>query len=168
MRRVWYPWHMQELLTGRPSVGRLMDLCDENYHHLLRLAPDVRGMEGCFLSGLDGGMDLYLEILEQTPYTSLIHLTYFFAHESGQQPDPDATMRLYHDSAQAEVLELRQKSLPLGAGREWPSLEQKWRANLFLSKWLSYCIGQGHRFRCRDRAQAILPEDDGIQGTHQV
>ncbi len=156
MRRAWYPWHMRELLTGRPSVGRLMDLCDENYYHMLRLAPGVRRMEGGFLSRLEGAMDLYLEILEQTPYTSLIHLTYFFAHESGQRPDPDATLRLYHDSAQAEILELRQKALPLGAGREWPSLEQKWRANLFLSKWLSYCLGQGHRYRETDRISPIF------------
>jgi uncharacterized protein YqiB (DUF1249 family) len=132
-----------------------MDLCDENYHHLLRLAPDVRSLEGCYLSRLEGAMDLYLEILEQTPYTSLIHLTYFFAHESGQQPDPDATLRLYHDSAQVEVLELRQNALPLGAGREWPTLAQKWRANLFLSKWLYYCVGQGHRFGSADRVASV-------------
>jgi uncharacterized protein YqiB (DUF1249 family) len=128
-----------------------MELCEENYHHLLRLAPELRAMEGSFHSRLDGTMDLSLEILEQTPYTTLVHLTYFFAHESGQLPDPDATLRVYHDSCQAEILELRQKALPLNRGVEHPTLDQKWKANLFLSKWLCYCAQQGHRFNAREQ-----------------
>jgi uncharacterized protein len=27
-----------------------------------------------------------------------------------------------------------------------PTLEQRWRINLFLSKWLHYCVAQGHSF----------------------
>ncbi len=127
-----------------------MDLCEENYRHLLRLAPELRTLDGIFLSRLEGAMDLYLEILEQTPYTTLLHLTYFFAHEDGQLPDPDATLRVYHDSAQAEILELRQKALPLNRGVEHPTLNQKWKVNLFLSKWLSYCVRQGHLFTATD------------------
>jgi uncharacterized protein YqiB (DUF1249 family) len=149
----WYPWPLRALVSGRPSVGRLLELYEENYHHLQRLAPELRDLEGGFLSRLEGAMDLSLEILEQTPYTTLIHLTYFFAHESGQLPDPDANLRIYHDSCQAEILELRQKALPLNRGAELPTLDQKWKANLFLSKWLSYCAQQGHRFGEAERCQ---------------
>jgi uncharacterized protein YqiB (DUF1249 family) len=147
----WYPWPLRALVSGKPSVGRLMELCEENYHHLLRLAPELRIMEGVFLSRLEGAMDLSLEIQEQTPYTTLVHLTYFFAHETGQLPDPDAMLRVYHDSGQAEILELRQKALPLNRGVEHPTLDQKWKANLFLSKWLCYCAQQGHRFSEKER-----------------
>ena len=143
----FYPWVLKSLFSGKPTVGWLMDLCDENYHHLIRLAPELRFMEGLQVSRRDNAMDLYLDVLEQTPYTTLVHLTYYFEHELGQKPDPDARVRIYHDSSQVEVIELRQSSLPLNTGSEHPTLEQKWKANLFLSKWLSYCVKQGHGFR---------------------
>ena len=144
--RPYYPWSLKALISGKPSVGWVMDLCDQNYHYLMRLSPDMRELKGTYLSSMDDSMDLYLEILEQTPYTTLLHLTYYFAHESGQLPDPDATIRIYHDSRQAEVLDLKQRSLPLNRGFIRPTLEQKWKVGLFLSKWLSYCVQQGHCF----------------------
>jgi uncharacterized protein YqiB (DUF1249 family) len=92
-------------------------------------------------------MDLYLEVLEQTPYTTCVHLTYYFQHQDqGAHPDPDATLRVYHDSGQVEVLDLRQQALPLSRGGDQAALAQKWRVSLFLSKWLAYCVQQGHRF----------------------
>lgn len=145
--RPYYPWTLKALISGKPSVGWLMDLCEQNYRYLMRLAPDMRLLNGTYLSRLDGAMDLYMEVLEQTPYTSLLHLTYYFAHESGQLPDPDVTIRIYHDSRQAEVLKLKQNSLPLNRGFIHPTLEQKWKVGLFLSKWLSYCVQQGHCFQ---------------------
>ncbi len=146
MRVPRYPWGLNSLYNGRPTVGWLMDLCDENYHHIMRLAPGIRGIEGRHVSCLHGAMDLHLEVLEQTPYTTLVRLTYYFSLGVPQKSDPDARLRVYHDSRQVEVLELKQKSLPLDGGLQRPTLEQKWRVNLFLSKWLSYCVSQGHLF----------------------
>lgn len=146
------------LLSGKPTVGWLMDLCEENYHYLMRLAPGVRQMQGCYLSRLNGAMDLYLEVIEQTPYTSLLHLTYYFAHESGQRPDPDATIRIYHDSRQAEVLSLVQHALPLNRDSLRPLMEQKWKISLFLSKWLAYSVRQGHCFQSGHPTTATVRE----------
>ena len=146
MRAPQYPWNLNALLRVRPDLGSLMDLCEENYRVLGRLVPDIRGTKGYQRSRLDTGLDLHLEVLEQTPYTSLLHLTYYFPHESGVSPDPDTTFRAYHDAAQVEVLDLRQSALPLPRGPHFPDLCDKWRANLFLSKWLNYCVSQGHRF----------------------
>ena len=146
MRAVDYPWNIKVLLAGCPSVGCLMDLCDENYRYLTKMAPGLKFLQGRLLSPMRNGMDLYLEVLEQTPYTTLIRLTYYFPHQDGRYSDPDAIMRVYHDSRQVEVLDLRQQALPLKQGKEPPTLEQKWKANLFLSKWLAYCTLQGHRF----------------------
>lgn len=157
MRAPCYPWEMQALFDGRPTVGWLMDLCEENYRHLLRLAPAIRTLEGSRISRLDSSIDLHLEVLEQTPYTTLLHLTYFFAGSQARLPDPDARLRVYHDSRQVEVVDLRQRVLPLSMGIERPTMAQKWRVNLFLSKWLSYCIGQGHRF---GDTSVALPESD--------
>ena len=146
MRTPYYPWSLKSLLTGRPTVGTVLDLSEENYRLLLQLAPELSLLQGTLLSCLDHGMDLHLEIHEQTPYTTLVHLTYYFPHAVGKYPDPDALLRVYHDSRQVDVMDLRQSALPL---RRWggnPTLEQRWRINLFLSKWLAYCVFQGHSF----------------------
>ncbi len=141
-----YPWSPLSLLLDQPCLGGLLDLCEENYRVLMRLVPQLHDLNGYLRSELPRGTDLHLEILEQTPYTTLLHLTYYFPHETGMAPDPDTTLRAYHDAAQVEVQDLRQAALPLARGPHYPTLEQKWKANLFLSKWLAFCVVQGHRF----------------------
>ncbi len=123
-----------------------MDLCDENYRYFMKLAPGLRLLRGRCLSRAGDSVGLYLEILEQTPYTTLVRLTYYFDHAGERRPDPDARLRIYHDARQVEVLDLRQRSLPLDKDIHSLSLKQKWDANLFLSKWLAYCVRQGHLF----------------------
>ncbi len=143
-----YPWisRTDQLLDCLPTVGKLLDLCEENYHLLLTLAPQLRYMQGLHASCRPGHMDLFLEILEQTPYTTVVHLTYYFAREEGQIADPDALLRVYHDARQIEVASLRQKALPIEANYQYPSLFNKWKINVFLSKWLSFCGAQKHQF----------------------
>ena len=150
MRVRRYPWGLESLYTGRPTVGGLMDLCEENFAHLLRLAPDLRKLEGRYLSPLSGEVDLHLEILEQTRYTTLLRLTYYFA--GAQQQNPDALIRVYHDARQAEVMDLQQRVV-VNTGLPWPPLAHKWKLNLFLSKWLSYCVRQGHLFEPKRRVE---------------
>lgn len=123
-----------------------MDLCEENYRLLMQMAPHLHRMQGQFLSSRPGHMDLYLEILLQAPYTTELHLTYYFSHTRGQSPDPDAVLRVYHDASQIEVVDLREQTLPVLPNYHPPGLSNKWRANVFLSKWLSYCGLQGHEF----------------------
>ena len=110
-------------------------------------------------------MDLHLEIREQTPYTTLVHITYFFTGTEQRQRDPDALLRVYHDSRQVEVIDLRQHILPLNGGRLLPTLVQKWRINLFLSKWLSYCNDQGHRFNTGSMQDPERPERLNLAGS---
>jgi uncharacterized protein YqiB (DUF1249 family) len=144
-----YPWGSScPLLPDRPTLGGLMALCEENYQLLRHLVPDLAHQQGYLRSSRPGGVDLHLELLEQTRYTSLLHLTYYFPQpDGGQVPDPDASLRAYHDAAQVEILELRQTALSISPAA---SLCAKWRTSLFLSKWLRYCVDQGHRFRRDD------------------
>jgi uncharacterized protein YqiB (DUF1249 family) len=155
MRAHRYPWNLCKVLNDRPNLGGLMDLCEENYRVLCRLVPNIRQITGYRRSRLDIGLDLHLEVLEQTPYTSLLHLTYYFPDGTGVAPDPDTTFRVYHDAGQVEVLDLRQTALPLPSGPRFPDLCDKWRVNLFLSKWLQYCVSQGHCFA--DTGQSPAP-----------
>lgn len=133
-------------LDQQPSAGRLGQLCEENYLALERLLPNMREMQGCYRSSPDGHAALHLEVLEHARYTSLVHLTYYFDAERGVEPDPDVTIRVYHDAQEAEVIDLKQSQLPIERLFEAPGLRNKWQANLFLSKWLDYCRQQRHRF----------------------
>ena len=150
------PWAEYSPSPFRPSIGGLVELCGEKYRALCRLAPGLAGLEGSFGSVSRGTLELRLEILEQTRYTTRLRLTYRFPSASGPGREPDALVRLYHDAAQAEVVELRQTALPLAHGFEAPSLVQKWRANLFLGRWLDHCLAQGHRFHAERRTQAAV------------
>lgn len=144
MQKPNYPWKLNDALKFKPSVGQLMDLCEENYYLILKLAPDLNQMEGKYLSTRLPHIDLHLEIIEQSRYTSLIHLTYFF--DQSRDADPDTILRVYHDSRQLEVVDLKQKYLPVIQSYDHPGLLMKWKANVFISKWLSYCLHQGHSF----------------------
>ena len=147
MQKPNFPWKLINTLKFKPSVGQLMDLCEENYVLLMRLAPNLKQMTGKHRSTRLSHIDLHLEILEQSPYTSLIHLTYFF--DQSTEADPDTVIRVYHDSKQLEVIDLKQKYLPEIHSYEHPGLLMKWKANVFISKWLSYCLHQGHSFELR-------------------
>jgi uncharacterized protein YqiB (DUF1249 family) len=60
--------------------------------------------------------------------------------------DPNARLCAYHDAMQVEVLDLHQTALPVYRHYAYPALDAKWRANLFLARWLAYCVRQGYRF----------------------
>jgi uncharacterized protein YqiB (DUF1249 family) len=159
----------RDRLTLRPTVGALMVLCEENYARLSRLAPNLPERSGSLISKVEGGVDLFLEVEAQARYTTEIRLTYRFdgqtldARGAGAHFDPDARIRAYHDARQVEVLDLRQTALPRYAHYDHPALDAKWRVNLFLSKWLAYCVSQGHRFGAAEprgvdrRGDALLP-----------
>ena len=66
--------------------------------------------------------------------------------ELAEQADPDALLRVYHDARQVEVEALRQQTLPTHRLYEAPGLMNKWRVNLFVFKWLVFCLRQGHLF----------------------
>lgn len=139
-----------DLLASAPNVGGLMALCEENYDALMRLAPRLPQLSGRLLSRPGDRAELRLIIDDQSRYTSTLRLSYFL-HDGeglGGQPalEPDALLRAYHDAKQVEVLSLRQTVLPILSHYDHPALAAKWRANLFLSKWLGYCLREGHHF----------------------
>jgi uncharacterized protein YqiB (DUF1249 family) len=129
-----------------------MELCEANFYLIQRLCPGLMGMRGAYESQLSGVAPLHLTILEQTAYTTLLQLTHLFPHDPGVDPDPDASLRVYRDACQVEVIELRQSVLPLARLYDHPGLEQKWRANLFVARWLRFCLAQGHCFAVTDQA----------------
>ena len=145
---MYFPWggKISEIATAEATVGQLMDLCEENYRLLIHIAPGLPSMAGSYHSIVQGQLDLHLEVLEQSRYTTLAHLTYYFPHKNNKLADPDATIRVYHDAQQLEVVDIRQSALPVLNNYLPPGLLDKWRANTFINKWLTYCHQHGHQF----------------------
>lgn len=137
---------IHSLLNKGPTVGDLLALCEENYQHLHSLVPQLKRLQGKHCSSRPDHQDLHLTIVEQTPYTTLLRLTYEFPQAEGGLSDPNVLLRVYHDARQVEVEDLRQQNLPIRKLYEAPGLINKWRLNLFVSKWLVFCVGQGHMF----------------------
>jgi len=155
---------IRRILAAPASVGALLDLCEENFQLLRLIAPDVRAMRGSHHSRRTGQLDLHLDIVEQAAYTTTLRLTYYFDESHGRTPDPDATLRVYHDARQLEVLDLRQQALPVGRLFESPALVRKWKASVFLSKWLWYCVRNGHRFEAAADPVPARQGADGVPG----
>ena len=136
---------------ARPvSFVSLMTLYESNYIRLRALVGDVRGLAGRSLSSVPGDVDLHVEALEHSPYTSILRLTYFFADANeATVAEPDLEVRVYHDARLAEASRCPGRARHPGLARlqdGLPSaLDARWRRNMLLNKWLDYCAERGHR-----------------------
>ena len=138
--------HPSTLLPSR--FAWLMGLHAENYHRLTRLfAPQDLAL-GAYLSSLDDGLDVRLEVLEKHRYTLDLHLTYCFVDSETGEQAPSAQLRMYNDAHMAEVLDCRaDRRLVRAIGPLRPArsiFQQRARMSSFLNRWLEYLAEQGH------------------------
>ena len=140
---------LKRILKRRSFTG-LMDLYEINYGLLNRLVPRLEQINGTVVSRVSDSPDLHLAIEERCPFTTMLHLTYYFSGPDGERvADPDLQVRLYHDARQAEAVACRLRGfMPLQSERigSRDTLECKWDSNLFLEKWLRYSLSLGHSF----------------------
>ena len=137
----------ETIAKPRSFVG-LMALYESNYLRLLRLVPEIARLDGCFRSCVAGDCDLHMEILERSRYTVTLSLTYHFETDEGLLVDPDMTVRLYLDGRLAEAMAIgrrqRHATLRRLVREHRRELNQRWRRNTVLNKWLEYLSDQGH------------------------
>ncbi|MHB1241505.1 MAG: DUF1249 domain-containing protein [Gammaproteobacteria bacterium] len=142
----------------RRSFAGLMALYETNYARLQKLVPHLHTIRGPEAASSAGALDLYLEVLDRTRYTTTLSLTYYFRHDGESVAEPDARIRIYHDARMAEVLGCRDHRTGVRAGGVAGSaglmLARRWEVNLFLEKWLNYCLRQDYDFRPTPR---LLP-----------
>ncbi|MFO7859039.1 MAG: DUF1249 domain-containing protein [Ectothiorhodospiraceae bacterium] len=134
------------------TFATLMELYENNYILIRRLAPSLQGMAGEHVSRVSGAVDLHLQVLEQTPYTSALLLTHYFRRAEADTAQPGLQLRVYHDARVCEVLpETDVSHFNLWSGRKPPckTLEWRWELNRFLNRWLRYCLSEGHAFTTR-------------------
>jgi uncharacterized protein YqiB (DUF1249 family) len=137
----------QTIVKPRSFVG-LMALYESNYLRLLRLIPEIGRLDGCFHSRVAGDCDLHIDILERCRYTVTLSLTYHLETDDGLLIDPDMTIRVYLDGQLAEAMivgqEQRHVALRRFVDEHRRELDQRWRRNIVLNKWLEYLSDKGH------------------------
>lgn len=128
--------------------GWLMGLYAENFTLLTRLFEPGDLAPGRYLSRIDDGLDLSVDVLGQHPYTTELRMTYAMPDPLTGEPDPSAFLRLYSDARQVEATHCY-------VGRRWQDvigmyppptavLDHRMRMNTFLGKWLQYLAERGH------------------------
>jgi uncharacterized protein len=127
-----------------------MGLYESNYIRLGWLAGKLRPLAGEYRSCVPADCDLVLSVIERSPYTSTVTLTYLLPDAHGALKYPDMRVRIYHDAHLVEAQQWAQahsqpllQALRSRAERE---LDQRWARNMMLNKWLEYCVERGHRF----------------------
>lgn len=127
----------------RRSFSGLMDLYEYNFLRLRKIVPDL-SIADEMISVSPGHLDLFLSVNERCKYTTMIRMTYQFHKDNKLICQPDMHIKIYHDARTAEVQDrLDNKHRRVYSGE---TLQQKWRLNRFMYKWLGYCIHQGHFF----------------------
>ncbi|HVN46032.1 MAG TPA: DUF1249 domain-containing protein [Steroidobacteraceae bacterium] len=136
---------------ARPrSFVALMGLYESNFIRLGWLAGNLRALSGRYLSSVRGDCDLVLTVIERSPYTSTVNLTYLLPETHGSRHCPDLRVRIYHDANLVEA-QPSARARQVAPERE---LHQRWARNMMLNKWLEYCVERGHRFSSRTEQRA--------------
>ena len=134
----------------------LQNVCESNYHKLFSLIPELRDIDDSAQGFSAGKPLLHMQILEQSPYTKTIQLSYFFDNNAQALLEPAVIIRLYFDVCTAEVLrdykrvEVSKAIADIGLSAD--IMDYKWRLNYFLEKWLDHCLKAEYTFVCNDIA----------------
>jgi len=143
---MYCPVQQKARTTGRFS--NLMELYEQNYVLLRLLIPDLKSAElQTRVSKVDGCLPLYMQLIEKTPYTTTLRMTYRFVETEGEavrsQAEPNLMLRVYHDARSAEVISGHIHGQQ-HVQRKTRGLDNSWQLNRFLYKWLRYLRHRGH------------------------
>jgi len=135
-------------LSSKPTLRQLHEVQEEIYRELHLLIPDEFAFYDSLVSRVPGSPDLRMEVLERHNYTTFLRLTYEFRAGEERSYAPDAHIRFYHD---AHIAEATSFNVAQGCSRTahpaYPPrqlMQQAWRRNRALDRWLDYLLRQGH------------------------
>ena len=133
----------QSIAEPNSFVG-LMTLYESNYIKLNHLFPKIRQYDTDKSIKSPFGNDIHLGISKKTKYTMIISMTYSFEEREIIEYEPNLTIKIYFDSCLAEVIgigKLSKKSkLRDITYQNKKIINQLWRRNIILNKWLDYII----------------------------
>lgn len=137
--------------AGQPRrLALLLDLYERNYRLIEQLIPELELPFQEAVSRSASDLPLHLTVRERDRYTVTFKLTYEFVDSEGVRRQPDIWVRVYRDAAVAEALECSHRppwqAEEDGDPKAWRFLNEQWRRNLMLGKWLEYLLSHGHGF----------------------
>lgn len=151
-------WSAGEKPLSNSQLAKLLTLYEQNYVLIRLLVPRLQEMpQGVYWSRVEHCLDLRLQVLEISPYTTTVNLSYVFDGSTRGHAAPDLQVRVYHDARSTEALSGLVHGHRLTT-RTVRTLEGSWQLNRFLYKWLRYCRHRGH----------IFQPDDGVLNTRTV
>jgi uncharacterized protein YqiB (DUF1249 family) len=125
----------------------LMGLYAENYHRLARVFAPQSLAVGSYLSSVDDGLDVRLDLLERHAYTLELKLSYRMPNADEAAP-ASAWLRMYSDAHVAEVSHYHAGKHMWHALGAFPATKtlfaHRMRMASFLNRWLEYLAEQGH------------------------
>lgn len=140
--------HKQRGPGGSHALKRLQAVQEEIYRQLQLLIPDEFAFHDSLESRVPGSPILRLEALERHPYTTFLRLTYEFRKGEDRSFAPNAHVRFYSDARMAEATSYNTgQGCRRTAHPSYPPahlLQQAWRRNRALDRWLDYLLKQGH------------------------
>lgn len=133
------------------SFSALMLLYESNFLKFSALVGTLDDGHHKWISRVRGDNDLHLERIQAEAYTMTYRMTYWLREPGkAEAKDPDLTVRIYHDAAQAEALSCqyghRHRLLRELASSHRGELSRRWQINMMLNKWLDYLLDSGHGF----------------------
>ncbi len=145
-----------ECVFGPGSFGGLMALYESNYLRLMYLLGTVNIEDNlALISSSVDDEDLFLSVESVSRYTQVLRLTYQFDEPEGFIADPDLCIRVYLDARMTEVVSWAEhhrhtvlRDLQRRVSRQ---VNQCWRRNMVLSKWLDFLLDKGHAFQSINR-----------------
>lgn len=146
----------RQLLPSR--FAWLMGLHGENCHRLKRLFAVHRLEPGCYVSRVDDGLDVLVEVREVHPYTVDLVIRYVHSDPDKVQSEPSAQLRLYLDASVAEVQHCHPGKQLWHVLGPWPApavmSRHRMRMATFLNRWLIYLAEQGHSLGTLERVHS--------------
>lgn len=135
---------------AKQSFSDLMALYGHNFALLMLLSSKLPSINQPIILKTRLHIDLYMEPLDQSKYTTTMLLTYIFHKDLDIAQIPNLYVRLYHDAQLAEV-RLYDNSgktiaLPVKLPENGSEFNRRWVVNIFLKKWLKYCCHQKYFF----------------------
>ena len=137
------------------DLPKHMAECDANYLRLKKLFPAMReAEETVFALSAPNGPRVRIQVLERSPYTSLLRLVQ--EQDDAWSADPSMKVRLYHDARSAEVVEFqnerRFEAVYDYPNRQMRQKDEKAQINRFLGEYLAHCLRHGVSL---DKATAV-------------
>ena len=126
---------------GKTNLTTLMNLYYNNFIKINSLIDLFSIKKSTTLYSKSSDIPILIELLDQATYTTTLRLNYLF---KDSEKIPDLQIRIYHDSRQAEVLNVKSNNkninlFTLTRYENLSNIEARWYLNNFFHKWLQHC-----------------------------